>query len=331
MIKITENKKQTIQTDKNIIVLYHAHCPDGMAGAWAAKNKFGNDAEYIPIKKGEGFPIFTNINSKEIGIEQYGEIEIYVIDFSFTIEEIKEVESKCKKLVIIDHHISSREEVESAHNYVFDLDHSGCYLAWEYFYPNMPVPLLLQYISEGDIFKYRLADHEKYMPAIYGRELSFENIDMLNEMMNSEEGREKLKEQSGLLKNYEKKILAASLDSVHMIELEGVVMPAVNVCLPIDERSDLLHMIYTKYPPVAMSYRWDDGQWKMSLRSNGDFDCTIIATKYGGGGHKGSAGFAVAGDMPLPFAKASPSPTPTPSANTFTPTPALPQVEGATK
>ena len=160
MIKIMEKKRQNIQIDKSIVVLYHAHCPDGMAGAWVLKQRFDESAEYIAVKRGEGFPDISNLENKEI----------YVIDFSFTVDEIKEVESKCKKFVIIDHHISSQEEVESAHNYVFDLDHAGCYLAWEYFYPDTPVPLLLQYISEGDIFKYRLADHEKYMPAIYGRE-----------------------------------------------------------------------------------------------------------------------------------------------------------------
>ena len=293
MDKALKEKRQIIQTDKSIIVLYHANCFDGMAGAWAAREYFNDKAEYIPIKRGESFPVINDIKDKEI----------YVIDFSFAINEIKEVESKCKKFVIIDHHISGREEVESASNHVFDLDHAGCYLAWQYFYPDVEVPLLLQYISEGDIFKFRLAGYENYMPAIYGREISFENIEILNEMMNSEEGREKLKAESKLLKNYEKKILAVALDSVHMIELDGVIMPAVNVCLSLDERSDLLHMIYTQYPPVAMSYRWDDGQWKVSLRSNGDFDCTVIATKYGGGGHKGAAGFAVAGDMPLPFAR----------------------------
>ena len=303
MDKTLKEKQQIIQIDKSIIVLYHAHCPDGLASAWVAKQRFAESAVYTAIKRGEGFPLFTNINGEELSKEQYSDIEIYLLDFSFTKEENMHIESISKKFVIIDHHISSKSDVESVEKHVFSLEHSGCYLAWQYFYPSEPIPLLLQYISEGDIFKFRLADHENYMPAIYGRELNFENIDILNDMMNSEEGRDKLKEQSELLKNYEKKILAAALDSVHMIEFEGVVMPAVNVCLPMDERSDLLHSIYTQYPPVAMSYRWDDGEWKVSLRSNGDFDCIIIATKYGGGGHKSSAGFAVAGDMPLPFAK----------------------------
>lgn len=315
MNKALEKKRQTIQTDKSMIVLYHANCPDGLASAWTARRHFGDDADYIPIKRGEAFPLIQNKIDKEIS--ELEDKEIYLLDFSFSKEENKSIESKTKKFVIIDHHISSKEEVESATNHVFDLDHSGCYLAWQYFYPDEPVPLLLQYISEGDIFKFRLADHESYMPAIYGREYSFENIDILNDMMNSDSGRERLKEQSILLKNYEKKILAAALDSVHMITLDGVTMPAVNVCLPIDERSILLHLMYTIQPPIAMSYRWDDGEWKVSLRSNGDFDCNTIATKYGGGGHRASAGFAIPGDMPLPFATPAINPNSTPSVTSL--------------
>ena len=298
-----EIKRQNINTDKKIIVLYHANCPDGLASAWVAKKRFGDSAEYVSIKRGEGFPNILNINGENISYANLKEIEIYVMDFSFIKEEIKDAESKFKKIVIIDHHISSKEEVESAHEHVFDLDHSGCFLTWQYFYPNSDVPLLLQYISEGDIYKYRLPNHEKYMPAIYGREQTFENIDILNNLMNSVEGREKLAEQSELLQQYENKILAPALDSIHWVEFEGMTIPAVNVCLPIDERSDLLRRVYDIHPPVALSYRWDGGEWKCSLRSNGQFDCTTIATKYGGGGHAGAAGFAVPGDMPLPFVK----------------------------
>ena len=296
---------------KNILIIYHAHCLDGYVGAWIARRVYGEKAEYKAMKRGEAFP----------DTEYFKNREVYVIDFSFTRDEIKIIESVASRLVIIDHHISSREEVESAKEHLFMLEHSGAYLAWIYFkdredidksyidiFKNNKPPLLIQYVSEGDIFKITLPDFKDLMPVVYAHTLTWEHIDNLYNMFETEEGREKLKEQSKIVSMYKDKILAASLDSVHWVVLDGVTMPAVNTCLPIDERSDLLHTIYTLYPPVALSYRWDDGQWKCSLRSNGDFDCTIIATKYGGGGHRGSAGFAIAGDMPLPFAIAKDNP-----------------------
>ena len=41
----------------NISVLYHADCPDGFGGAYAAWKKFGDTAEYIPVKYGRTPPL----------------------------------------------------------------------------------------------------------------------------------------------------------------------------------------------------------------------------------------------------------------------------------
>ena len=302
------DKDLNIISNKKILIIYHAHCLDGFVGAWIARRMYGEKAEYRAMKRGEAFP----------DTEYFKNREVYVIDFSFSKEEIKMIESVASRLVIIDHHISSREDVESAKEHLFTLDHSGAYLAWIYFKDREDIdkshidifnntqnkpPLLIQYVSDGDIHKMTLPDFDDLMPAVYAHTLTWEHIDKLYDMFETEDGRGKLKEQSKIVSMYKDKILAASLDSVHWIMLDGVTMPAVNTCLPMDERSELLQNVYNIYPPVAMSYRWDDGQWKCSLRSNGDFDCVTIAIKYGGGGHSGSAGFAVAGDMPLPFAK----------------------------
>src|SRR3989338_9515798 len=37
-------------------ILYHANCPDGFGGAYAAWKKFGDSAEYIPVKHGKPIP-----------------------------------------------------------------------------------------------------------------------------------------------------------------------------------------------------------------------------------------------------------------------------------
>ena len=296
MNKNLENKKQIVYKDKNILIIYHAHCPDGFVGAWVARRVYGEQAEYMPMKRGQELPDLEFFKGKEV----------YVIDFSFSKNEIQNIESVANRLVIIDHHLSSREDVESAREHLFMLEHSGAYLAWLYFFPKDEMPIFIKYVSEGDIYKITSTDFDHLMPAFYARTLTWEHIDEICELFATESGRVKLTEQSSLVSMYKEKILAASLDSVHWINFEGVDMPAVNVCLPMDERSDLLRQIYTLYPPVAMSYRWDEGQWKCSLRSNGSFDCLPIATKYRGGGHSASAGFAIPGDIPLPFAKVVP-------------------------
>jgi hypothetical protein len=161
------------------------------------------------------------------------------------------------------------------------------------------VPLFVQYISEGDTYLLRLKDYEKYMPIVYAREATFENFDELERLFEIEEGRGYLEKLSKIIIEYKGKLLRPIVESIHFVSFEGIIMPAVNATLPIDERSEALHLVYEKYPPVALMYRYDAGEWKCSLRSNGTFDCTVLATK---------SGFALKGDMPLPFAKVMETP-----------------------
>jgi nanoRNase/pAp phosphatase (c-di-AMP/oligoRNAs hydrolase) len=111
--------------------------------------------------------------------------------------------------------------------------------------------------------------------------------------MEDESNRQDIIAKGKLLMEYRELVIEPALESIHFIDLAGTVLPAVNVTFPLDEKSHLLHGVYAKYPPVAMSYRYDDGEWKCSLRSNGDFDCTLLAAKFGGSGHPGSSGFAI--------------------------------------
>jgi nanoRNase/pAp phosphatase (c-di-AMP/oligoRNAs hydrolase) len=111
--------------------------------------------------------------------------------------------------------------------------------------------------------------------------------------MEDESKRNSILEKGRLLMDYRTLVIEPALQSIHFIDLAGTVVPAVNVTFPLYEKSHLLHEVYALYPPVALSYRYDDGEWKCSLRSNGTFDCTVLAGKFGGSGHLGSSGFAI--------------------------------------
>ncbi len=42
--------------EKDIVVIYHKHCPDGFGAAYAAWKKFGDAAEYLPASYGDPVP-----------------------------------------------------------------------------------------------------------------------------------------------------------------------------------------------------------------------------------------------------------------------------------
>lgn len=266
---------------KSIVVIYHNNCPDGFAAAWAAWKKFGSTASYVAASYSD--PIPEGVEGKEV----------YVVDFSYDAERLADLESKAKRLVVIDHHKGGEPHVRKTKEHVFELDHSGAYLAWRYFHPDTKVPDFIEYLSDGDINIYTKPDAHPICVYICSTEKTFEDFDKVYEEMEDEGRRDDVVGKGRLLERYKDFILAPALNSVHFINLAGTIVPAVNCVFPMDEKSDLIHRIYDRYPPVAMSYRFDDGEWKCSLRSNGDFDCTVLAGKFGGSGHKGSSGFSI--------------------------------------
>ena len=49
---------------------------------------------------------------------------------------------------------------------------------------------------------------------------------------------------------------------------------------------------------ISAFFRQIDGdEWKVSLRSKGDFDVARIAVLFGGGGHKNAAGYIIKADL----------------------------------
>lgn len=283
---------------QDIVIIYHAHCPDGFGSAWAAYQKFGDQASYVPMKRGE--ELTEGLEDKEV----------YMVDFSYSKESLRLVEEKAKKFVVIDHHISSEADVRSVKEHVFKLEHSGAYLTWQYFFPEKKVPLAIEYLSAGDIGAFNtLKDQDLLEFYLTSIPLTFESYSQAVADFESEETLRSVYDKAKLLKAYQNKIIDACYSSLHYVEFEGYTIPAVNACLPITETSQLLKRIYDEHKvPFALRYRYDDGQWKCSLRGDGTVDLSLLALKYGGGGHKGSAGFSVDATFPLPFATLAKTP-----------------------
>lgn len=265
---------------KDIVVIYHKNCPDGFGAAWAAWKKFGDTASYVPASYGDAIPNATGR-------------EVYVVDFSYDSPRLRDLESKAKRLVVIDHHKGGEAHVKATKEHVFEMEHSGAYLTWQYFFPEEKIPDFIEYLSDGDINIYTKPDARPICTYICSTEKTFFVFDSVYKEMEDKNTRQEVVEKGKLLIRYKDFILEPALNSIHFIDLAGTILPAVNCVFPMDEKSDLIQRMYTMHPPVAMSYRYDDGEWKCSLRSNGDFDCTVLAGKFGGSGHKGSSGFSI--------------------------------------
>lgn len=140
-----------------IYVMYHENCLDGLGAKFAAYKYFGDGAQYIPVNYRQGLP----------DIRLYSDDEVYVLDFSFSLETTKNLMMCVSQLVVIDHHQTSEclKELDwtGRHALVHVQSKSGAVLAWEYFH-GQPVPQLLLHVQDRDIWKWEL-HHTKAITA----------------------------------------------------------------------------------------------------------------------------------------------------------------------
>ncbi|MFA5172938.1 MAG: DHHA1 domain-containing protein [Candidatus Paceibacterota bacterium] len=279
-------------TDKNkkIAVIYHRDCEDGFSAAWVAWKKFGNKADYFPMFYQSGWP--KGLKKKEI----------YMVDFSYLPEELKEIKKNNEKVIVIDHHKTAEESFKKADGGLFDLKHSGATLAWKYFFPNKKVPLLLEYVEDGDLWLFKKKNPKEMMAYISTLSFDFRVFDKAAKDFESSEKRKIFLEKGKSILKHDQKMIEEIFESgAEEVIFEGKKIFAVNSPVLV---SELGHFLRKKKPPMAIIWhKKNDGRIKVSLRSDGKVDVGEIAQKMakGGGGHKAAAGFVLEKGTSLPW------------------------------
>jgi len=265
---------------KKIVVIYHGNCHDGFSGAWAAWKKFGNKADYYPAHRQKPPP--TGLNNKEI----------YFIDFVYPAEITKRIVENSKKVVILDHHISAKNDIKLAHEYVYDLKRSGAVIAWHYFFPKKTTPRFLKHIEDQDLWNFKLPHTREISIAIQFTNFSFKTWDKLVKDIESSAIRKKYIEKGRSLLHYQSGQIEELADSnSYPVKFVGHQVLAANA--PHFFASQLGHLLAKKHPPFAIIWNQMGDTIRVSLRAYGNkVDVSKIAAKYGGGGHKAAAGFA---------------------------------------
>ena len=155
-----------IQPDKNDprpLVIYHGrHCPDGFAAALAAWLFYEGQAEFLGLDHGD-------IKSVTDLPELAGRA-VYILDFSFSKELMQAIEAQAAKLVMLDHHRSAAEKLDGfacrcgvVH---FDMNKSGARLAWEFFQREQPLPDLVRFVEDRDIWVWQYPESPGFLAAL---------------------------------------------------------------------------------------------------------------------------------------------------------------------
>lgn len=281
---------------KKTAFCYHANCVDGAGALFAAKkfcslqpvdSKWRNTAGFFALSYGTDLP--DELKSYET---------IYLLDFSLKRKQILELREQGKKVIVIDHHVTAKEDLEGLDDVYFDMTKSGAVLTWEYLFPEVEVPIILQYVQDRDLWQHKLPftkEINAYLftlgrctsPITYKEWLntSFNLADFYRDETNPIviAGKVLLKQDE----SYVQEVLKIQRE----VLFEGIKVPCVNAhyhsCSVILHKMAEAHSSNT----AILWYQGADGTYKYSIRTIGDIDAAKLAAKFGGGGHKNAAGF----------------------------------------
>lgn len=273
-------------SEKSIIVFYHAECIDGFTGAWAAWKKFGDKAEYIPF--------YHETNPPQISGK-----EIYTIDMAFPRDITEQMMRSNVRVTSIDHHISKKDVTLMTHEPLFDNDHSGCVLAWKYFFPEIKIPQFLLYVEDYDIWLHKYKSKQLYMYLnLIARD--FSSWDTIIADFENEQERHKIIAQGEVLQEYEDKVIEHNIrENARLVSIDGYTVYCINT---LDTPSAVAKKLIARQGPFAIIWEEkSDGKVHVHLRGEGDIDLVKIAEKYGGGGHKLAAAFRLKSLQDIPW------------------------------
>ena len=269
-------------------VLYHKGCSDGFGAAWSAWKKFGNKAEYLPVKFGEKYP--DGLEGKDV----------YIMDFCYPMKETEQILKVAKSLTIIDHHFSRKNVIQSIPNHIYSEKNSGAMLAWKYFHPGKPVPKMIKYIEDIDLWHRKLPHTDELCVSLrsYDREFSLWNK-IAKDLENSKTRKKYIDEGRVMLKVHEQ-VVSDAVRNSQIVTFMGHKAVASNSHVL---ASDISHALITHCKvPVAIVWYQQDDCIKVRLNSDDKVDVSKLAQNFGdGGGHKNSAAFRLKLGDKLPW------------------------------
>lgn len=264
---------------RNVVVIYHGPCIDGFSAAWAAWLKFGDEARYYQTNYGKDR--ITGLKGKNV----------FILDFSYPKAILDQIAKEAESLVVLDHHITAQQELGNCPYAVFDMNRSGAGLAWDYFHGDRR-PRLIDHVEDNDLWNHNLPKTREVIAVVSTTEKTWQNwTDLFMTMEDDNRYTQLIQTGSAVLKYRDQTIRQRFVHSPTYIYLDGEIVPAANSAIWQSEIGAALAKNNEAFAVVW--YQMRDGRVKVSLRSdkNVGMDVEKIAKKYGGGGHKNSAGF----------------------------------------
>src|SRR3989344_2663028 len=240
-----------MKTPKTII-LYHKGCSDGFGAAFAAWKKFGNKAEYIPVKYDEEPP--KGLKGKDI----------YMLDFCYQEKTTEKILKTANSFMIIDHHFSRKKIIKSLPNHIYAENHSGAILSWKYFQPNKKIPKLLEYIEDIDLWTRKMPNTSELCASLWSYEKDFKIWNKIARDWETTKGRKKYVDEGRAMLKTHDQIVEQAVRHAQTAKFFGHKVLVSNSHIL---TSEIAHALIDKMPPIAIVWYQKGNKIKVRLNS----------------------------------------------------------------
>ena len=304
------------------IVIFHKGCPDGNAAAWVYWYKLTNrdnhiyfTDEYEVINQYEGIyksrGIHTHIKFIPMEAGKYptdldvkGK-KILMVDVCPKREEIDKIATEVKSLTILDHHKSGERDVENLKYdnvyVVFDMNRSGCQIAWDYINFFSSRPWFVDVIADRDLWNWELPNSKELGNYLFNHGY-YHDWNKMTTLLDFTDTQKEMAIEVGkslLIVENNRIDLAVKQAIKTTVSIDGVDYQVYLTGCSSDITSEVGNRLYKLEDcDFACMYRYnlENDEWFISCRANNKVDLSIITRKLNGGGHPNAAGFSLKND-----------------------------------
>lgn len=281
-----------MKPDEVNFVIYHGNCSDGFTAAmccwhWRKLNNFSVEKEDITFYAG-----FFGRNPPDVTGKN-----VLLCDFSYKPDQFTQILTQANKVLILDHHKTGEECMKNVDdmNKVFDMKHCGAYITYRYFFGySQPLPKMITYVEYNDLWLEERETTRGFTAFMFSRPFEFEEY---VKFLNDEYLEQAIKTGDGMVLQNDSHIKHLKKNIIpNFIQIGDMYYFAGHLCENI-LKSELGNIAFSGLPylnfSVIYSHRNFSGSTSYSLRSMNDrTDVSVIAAKFGGGGHKCASGCA---------------------------------------
>jgi oligoribonuclease NrnB/cAMP/cGMP phosphodiesterase (DHH superfamily) len=277
-------------------ICFHHNDPDGHASGAIVRYALGDAVTLIES-------VYNSTSVIPWDLVEQAE-QVIVTDFSFPVADMQRL-AEVRELVWIDHHKSAIAEFAGIADHwpgIRDVSEAACVLTWRYFFPQRPVPKAVILVGDRDTWRWAEKDTGPFNESLHNHDHHANNAAFWKPLLEGDTSTlEKMIEQGVWLReiklrNVHRMMKARSFE----VRFEGCRTLAVNTRGSGDVgnygRDCGYEIVYAYVDEMRVG-----GLTTVVALYSDQVDVSVIAQRYGGGGHAGAAGFSfLRGATPFP-------------------------------